>query len=855
LFRFVVGEFGTGEIGRYNNTVLRNDNSTIVGGYVGGLINNLGEAFMYPNLVKLNTTVKFKAILDDIYANGYSSRLVTDDGKLVSTYTIGGQVYFQTYNRYPEIIQVGTSHVLTPDGIYGDGVLVFPNSYFGNETVQKLSASSSISMHYGALLSNGSLLMWGKNENYQLGDGTQQTLTINTTIAQVPVPIKDVKTGNQFTVALTTTGQVYYWGKVSDLVPIQRLPVLVRAPGKVFSSVLAGSDYVILISEGLAYAFGANDQGQLLDGTTISRIEPVFCVLLRGDPILFASVSYNNAAVFVTQNAFKITNINAPEKEYKWEEMVTTETGRIKSVVGGMHFNILIAESNKVYGVGHNGFGSLGDGTRTNAMLPVALNMNDNLYQKKVTNVYATGSTATVYAIANGEVFWWGMGGFGYGSRVAVLPQKSEVLLNTAVKELMFVNSFYLVRGSDDKIYVNNATLQLPVPEIAGSTMTLLNTVSDGGIFVTDKERIVFVAISYYQAQEHLKGKYYSTPFTFLYDNLAYITIYTLNGTLDVEGLSRIDYWRVDDKDTILATMKNGSTYYSLDGYWIPYYTDINVTLSKQDILVFNNRTIIMQNFIQYASYDEGSTSYGPKFTEYISNIPPDFKKIISVTKNPKSITAVFGNCSSSFTGDECETPLCYGIPSDHPSVCNGHGKCTAPQTCECDLDWGNSTCNECKTENCRTCFDVQATSKSVCSGHGKCVAKDLCECDAFRVSVNCASLSELSQALIALGVIAALFIASILVTGICIFTCRYRLRLVRQEKAEKDIKDLLHQSLIRADALADQVDRDWVIPFVDLKFNDKISEGSFGVVFKGSYKGGDVYVLFHHINYIVLSK
>ncbi|EFC39035.1 predicted protein [Naegleria gruberi] len=100
------------------------------------------------------------------------------------------------------------------------------------------------------------------------------------------------------------------------------------------------------------------------------------------------------------------------------------------------------------------------------------------------------------------------------------------------------------------------------------------------------------------------------------------------------------------------------------------------------------------------------------------------------------------GQCNSENTcscqvqgyfGEECTLYQCYSLYfNDTLNVCSGHGQCKSPNNCECT--------NGFTGENCQTpiCFGVNATSLDVCSQNGICNSPNTCECSYPWFGKNC---------------------------------------------------------------------------------------------------------------------
>lgn len=153
-----------------------------------------------------------------------------------------------------------------------------------------IAAIAAGDMHSLAVASDGTLWAWGNNYDGELGDGTTNYANTPRKVAGLP-PIKAAAAGTFFSLALDTSGNVWAWGlnqkgqlgngsTTNSSVPIQ-VPGL---SGVV--AIAAGSDYAwfaaALKADGTVWAWGANDGGQLGDGSTTDSATPVQVTGLAG---------------------------------------------------------------------------------------------------------------------------------------------------------------------------------------------------------------------------------------------------------------------------------------------------------------------------------------------------------------------------------------------------------------------------------------------------------------------------------------------------------------------------------------------------------------------------------------------
>ncbi|KAL9647079.1 hypothetical protein ABK040_016553 [Willaertia magna] len=93
-------------------------------------------------------------------------------------------------------------------------------------------------------------------------------------------------------------------------------------------------------------------------------------------------------------------------------------------------------------------------------------------------------------------------------------------------------------------------------------------------------------------------------------------------------------------------------------------------------------------------------------------------------------------NCYHQKTGALCQDFNCHGFSkNDKKRVCNGIGKCTAPNNCDCSPN-PNYTGTTCSEFNCFGKFHQDWGN--VCSGRGQCIAHNLCKCNDGFYGENC---------------------------------------------------------------------------------------------------------------------
>ncbi len=135
--------------------------------------------------------------------------------------------------------------------------------------------------HTCALDAAGQLFCWGANESGQLGDGGASDRNVPTLISAGPYVA--LGAGAAHTCALTNAGGIACWGandrgQLGDgTTAPHATPAPISAAGRVFAALEAGESFTCALEDDSRQPFcwGANDRGQVGDGTVIDRTLPV----------------------------------------------------------------------------------------------------------------------------------------------------------------------------------------------------------------------------------------------------------------------------------------------------------------------------------------------------------------------------------------------------------------------------------------------------------------------------------------------------------------------------------------------------------------------------------------------------
>ena len=281
--------------------------------------------------------------------------------------------------------------------------------------------SGSTAWHSLAISSYISIYTWG--------DGNNVPSAVNMSGAISGKTITAVACGYKHSLALTSDGIVYAWGfnnfgqlgngtSINSVVPVavDRSGVL---SGKIITAIACGTYYsLVLTSDGKVYAWGDNSSGQLGSGNNTSSNIPV-AVSTAG--ILSGKI--------------------------------------IKAIACGSGQSLALASDGKVYAWGDNSSGQLGSGNNPNSNVPLAVNISGVLSGKTITAIACALSNSLALA-SNGTIYAWGSNAYGQlgngnnnDSNVPVAINMSGTLSGKTINSITCGGGHSLVLASDGKIY------------------------------------------------------------------------------------------------------------------------------------------------------------------------------------------------------------------------------------------------------------------------------------------------------------------------------------------------------------------------------------------------------------------
>ena len=236
---------------------------------------------------------------------------------------------------------------------------------------------------------------------------TSAGFTATASVTVTALRFSAVSAGLNTTCGVTTVGEIWCWGSLGG--PNTFVPVKIPG-GLTFRSVSAGHYYACaLTAAGVAYCWGDNSSGQLGDGTTTSRTDPVAVAGgLSFTTLSTSRAGYPHTCGLTTDGSAYCWGFN---NEGELGDGSTVSSSTPVAVAGGHSFAAISAggyhtcgrtNAGTIYCWGNNSSGELGNGSFTVSTVPVAV--SGGFIFSSIT----AGGSHTCGLTAGGAAYCWG---------------------------------------------------------------------------------------------------------------------------------------------------------------------------------------------------------------------------------------------------------------------------------------------------------------------------------------------------------------------------------------------------------------------------------------------------------------
>jgi alpha-tubulin suppressor-like RCC1 family protein len=233
--------------------------------------------------------------------------------------------------------------------------------------------SVAVGVHFTcARQKSGIVTCWGRNDHAQLADGTTTSKSVPT-VSPSLVGIGSFALGRDDGVAIDADGALTLWGGPTSASPLklQPPPLTVLAPTpKVVQVAVSVTHACALLDDGTVRCWGTNDEGELGDGTDVSRATPEPVVGLQR--VVQISVGRGTSCARIADGTARCWGHDhygqLGDGLTKDESLPTPVAGltRCKQIAIAYGHACALIDDGTMQCWGSNASGELGDGTRKN---------------------------------------------------------------------------------------------------------------------------------------------------------------------------------------------------------------------------------------------------------------------------------------------------------------------------------------------------------------------------------------------------------------------------------------------------------------------------------------------------------
>lgn len=397
-----------------------------------------------------------------------------------------GAVLTVVNNTGPEFISGTFSNLAHGQSVnlaYNGGIYPFVASYYGgtgNDLVLIWAGSRLVS--------------WGYNYHGELGNGTTTSSNVPVAVTTSGAPmagrkVLSLSAGYETSMAVLSDGSLSVWGYNvfgqlgNNSTNDSNLPVAVPMTGTPLAGkvvVAAAAGYLhnlVLCADGSMAAWGLNSAGQLGSAPPINNAmsSVPLAVPTAGTPLAGRSVVAIGAgqshSVALCSDGTVVTwgsdfdeQLGRTTTPASWSTYVNaapaavTTTGtalagkRVVSIGAGRNHTVALCSDGTLVTWGQNTYRQLGTGDDQNRNVPTAVVTTGTALAGKTVTAVAAGAVHNVVLCSDGTLITWGGGGSSTPAPPVIVPTVGTVLAGKTVVGLTAGQDFSLVRCSDGTV-------------------------------------------------------------------------------------------------------------------------------------------------------------------------------------------------------------------------------------------------------------------------------------------------------------------------------------------------------------------------------------------------------------------
>ena len=304
-------------------------------------------------------------------------------------------------------------------GTLGDGTITSRATPAPVHDLGGPATTLAVGFHHACAVVGGAVRCWGRNDDGQVGGGAGPDQPTPRTIAGLARPAVGLAGGGTHTCALLDDGSVWCWGgnrngQLGDGTNVSRLaPGAVRQLGGPAAALVAGQYHSCArMVDGDVRCWGSNYLGALNDGSGNDQTRPV-TMPLDDAAVSLAAISNHGCAVLAGGElwCWGFNGDGAVDRSLvnRTRPVLVEALGTsVRGVMTGNRHTCAQLEGGALRCWGSNALGQLGDGTTTRRLMPVAVQDLDGTAM-----LLSAGDFHTCAALPDGRARCWGAGSTG----------------------------------------------------------------------------------------------------------------------------------------------------------------------------------------------------------------------------------------------------------------------------------------------------------------------------------------------------------------------------------------------------------------------------------------------------------